>query len=422
MLIRFGVANHKSIREYQEISFVASALKGGTSQTIEAPGLKQRLLPAALIYGANASGKSNVLDALAEMRRHVVDSFRKNEPNGRIARAPFALMESNDAPTTFEVDLLLGGVRYTYGFDVTDRAFTREWLHAYPHGHRQVWFERDAEGPMRFGKGLKGANRAIEGFVKPGFLFLSTAAHKLHTGLMPVFEFLQRGFSFDLDPSVAIEDVEQTFIDELGPKVLKFVSEADTGISNLDISEQSDARALSFDLQRFMADGIIEQKESVPRKVVRLAHRGRDDAVFSFDLDSESRGTMRMAVLALEALAAIEGGGLLVVDELDASLHTDLVLRLVSLFTDPRINTKGAQLLATTHDTNLLSSDVLRRDQVWFTEKDREGATTLFPLTDYRTRREDNIERGYLDDRFGAVPYLRPLDAFYRSREEKAVG
>ena len=112
----------------------------------------------------------------------------------------------------------------------------------------------------------------------------------------------------------------------------------------------------------------------------------------------------------------------MVIDELDASLHTDLVLRLVSLFTDPRINTKGAQLLATTHDTNLLSSDILRRDQIWFTEKDREGATRLFPLTDFRTRRQDNIERGYLDGRFGAVPYLAPLEAFARRHEETAGG
>lgn len=420
MLIRFGVANHKSIRDYQEISFVASALKGGTSQTIEAPGLKQRLLPAALIYGANASGKSNVLDALSEMRRHVVESFRKNEPNGRIARAPFALMEANDAPTTFEVDLLLAGVRYAYGFDVGDRAFTREWLHAYPHGHRQVWFERDAEGPMRFGKGMKGANRAIEGFLRPNALFLSTAAQHGHGGLMPIFSLLSIGLSFDLDPAIAIEAVEWAFIGEFGSEVFEIISSSDTGVEALHVDNAAAwTDSTAQELKRVFGDA-FEVHDLSSGADVRFAHRGVEGAHFKVALEQESRGTLRMAVLADGALKALKRGSLLVIDELDASLHTDLVLRLVSLFTDAQINTKGAQLLATTHDTNLLSSDVLRRDQIWFAEKDREGATTLFPLTDFRTRREDNIERGYLDGRFGAVPYLAPLEAFARGHEDAA--
>lgn len=418
MLIRFGVANHKSIRDWQEISFVASSLKGGTSQTIDAPGLKQRLLPAALIYGANASGKSNVLDALAAMRRHVVDSFRRNEPNGRIARAPFALMERNDAPTTFEVDLLLAGVRYTYGFDVTDRAFSREWLHAYPHGHRQVWFERDAEGPMRFGKGLKGANRAIEGFLRPNALFLSTAAQHGQSATLPVFDFFETSLRLDLDPSIALEEVERVLTTDLRGKVFEIISASDTGIEALRVDRGADARvAAAREMKRAFGEA-FEMSDLEPKARVKFAHGGLEGARFDLELAFESRGTHRIAVLAFGALDVLERGGLLVVDELDASLHTDLALRIVSLFTDPRINTKGAQLLATTHDTNLLASGVLRRDQVWFTEKDREGATALFPLTDFRTRREDNIERGYLDGRFGAVPYLAPLEAFARAEEE----
>lgn len=408
MLIRFGVANHKSIRDWQEISFVASSLKGGASQTIEAPGLKQRLLPAALIYGANASGKSNVLDALSEMRRHVVDSFRKNEPNGKIARAPFALTERNDAPTTFEVDLLLAGVRYTYGFDVGDRAFTREWLHAYPHGHRQVWFERDAEGPMRFGKGMKGANRAIEGFLRPNALFLSTAAQHGHWPTLSISDFFHDQVEIDFN------DDEPGWLDhglrkDQAERVIEFLSHADLGIDGFESAPNP-----SFDPT---VVGLMPRKE-----LIRFSHRGRDGARFALGLDQESRGTRQMISLGLDALRAIKRGCLMVLDELDASLHTDLALRIVSLFTDPRINTTGAQLIATTHDTNLLSSGVLRRDQVWFTEKDREGATTLFPLTDFRTRREDNIERGYLDGRFGAVPYLAPLEAFARGHEEEADG
>ncbi|MGJ3264828.1 MAG: AAA family ATPase [Salinarimonas sp.] len=410
MLIRFGVSNHRSIRDWQEISFVASPLKGGTSQTVEAPTLKQRLLPAALIYGANASGKSNVLDALAEMRRHVVDSFRKNEPTGRIARTPFALMEKNEAPTTFEIDLLLAGVRYTYGFDVTDRAFTREWLHAYPHGHRQVWFEREGAEPMRFGKGLKGANRAIEGFLRPNALFLSTAAQHGHHQL-EIFA----GFFHD-EIEIIVDDVMPGWIyrglcRHQAQEVLEFLSHADVGIDGFE------AEPLHQQTQTTGAPGFLPRSE-----LIKFKHRGSGGASYALSIEEESRGTRQMIALGLDALRTVQRGTVMVVDELDASLHTDLVLRLVSLFTDPRINTKGAQLLATTHDTNLLSSDILRRDQIWFTEKDREGATRLFPLTDFRTRREDNIERGYLDGRFGAVPYLGPLEAFARRHEEIAGG
>ncbi len=419
MLIRFGVANHRSIREYQEISFVASSLKGGTSQTFDAPALKQRLLPATLIYGANASGKSNVLGALAEMRRHVVASFRKNEPMGRITRTPFALAERNDAPTTFEIELLLGGVRYAYGFDVTDRAFTREWLHAWPHGHRQVWFERDAEGPMRFGKGLKGANRAIEGFLRPNALFLSTAAQHGHGGLTAIQQFFTRETVLDLAIQVYASDIEQWLSAPHGEGLARFLREADVGIERIYERQQPSKGGTVF---RIVDGGLEPTDEEAFLTFHGFAHRGADGRTFEVGIEEESRGTLRMGSLVLKANDVLAIGGLLVVDELDASLHTDLVLRIISLFTDPRINTKGAQLLATTHDTNLLASDILRRDQIWFTEKDREGATTLYPLTDFRTRREDDIERGYLDGRFGAVPYLAPLEAFARRSEESADG
>ena len=325
MLIRFGVANHKSIHAWQEISFVASSLKGGTSQTIEAPAIKERLLPAALIYGANASGKSNVLGALAEMRRHVVDSFRKNEPMGKITRTPFALVERNDAPTTFEIELLLGGVRYAYGFDVTDRAFTREWLHAWPHGKRQVWFERDGEGPMRFGKGLKGANRAIEGLLLPDALFLSTAAQHRHGQLERVGKFFHDDVEINFN-EISLDWLENSLNRVQAERVIDFLSQADAGINGFAMEPIRRDDALGFNLddgRGALHRGLMPRTESI-----RFMHSGRDGASYSLNFDAESRGTRQMISLGLDAVRAVRRGILMVVDEIDASLHTDLVLRL----------------------------------------------------------------------------------------------
>lgn len=332
MLIRFGVSNHRSIRDDQELSFAASPLKGGTSQPIETPGLKERLLPAALIYGANASGKSNVLHALSEMRRHVVDSFRKSNPTGRIARQPFALEESNDRPTVFDVDLVRDGVRYTYGFEVTDRSFTREWLHAYPRGHRQIWFERGGDAPLRFGKGLKGIHRAIERSMRRNSLFLSAAAQHGHAGLTSIYDFFGCGMAFDIHGRSDPDDLERNLDVSSSAALTAFLKSADVGIDSV-FEREERAKGTVF---RILQGGALELTDEDAHFPTRgFLHRGRAERLFEIDLEHESRGTIRMGQLTLDAMQALSVGGLLVVDEIDASLHTELAVQLLTLFTDP---------------------------------------------------------------------------------------
>ncbi len=152
-----------------------------------------------------------------------------------------------------------------------------------------------------------------------------------------------------------------------------------------------------------------EPFEFGPEFAIELAHRGSEGEAIYFDLDHESAGTRRLLILLGSVFHALDDGVPLVVDELDASLHTRACEAVLSLFSSPATNPNGAQMIATTHDTNLLRSPLLRRDQIWFTEKDGEGATHLYPLTDIRTRKGDNIEKGYLQGRYGAIPFSGPI-------------
>ncbi len=142
---------------------------------------------------------------------------------------------------------------------------------------------------------------------------------------------------------------------------------------------------------------------------IEFAHRGLTGEPIYLGLNRESAGTRRLLILLSRAFQALDRGAPMVIDELDLSLHTQACEAVLALFSSPKTNPKGAQLIATTHDTNLLRSTLLRRDQIWFTDKDEEGATHLYPLTDIRTRKGDNIEKGYLQGRYGAIPFAGPI-------------
>jgi AAA15 family ATPase/GTPase len=193
---------------------------------------------------------------------------------------------------------------------------------------------------------------------------------------------------------------------------LRFLETAQTGVVGYRAKTEdaplkgrefrSKFKAILSEFMEVPADELELADQSV---TVQMAHRSKTGELVYLDLDDESEGTRRLLGLLCPAFEVLNEGGVMVVDELDASLHTHACELLLGLFASPTTNPKGAQLIATTHDTNLLASAHLRRDQVWFTEKDQEGATHLYPLTDFRTRKSDNLERGYLQGRFGAIPF-----------------
>ncbi len=423
MLIRFRVANFRSLRAEQELSLVA-ARRGSRADLLQVEGLDVDLLRVAGIYGANAAGKSNVLDALQFMAEAVVGSHRLWPPVGPIPREPFLLdAESHEEPSLFEVDLMVGGVSYQYGFALDNEKIVEEWLHAFPRGRRQVWFSRDVEEaePFTFGKHLKGNNRILARMTRPNCLFLSVAAGYNHEALLPVYRWFARELRF----AAAQERVSWASLQEfLGRRerrekeaaLLELLQRADLGVVGFEVRGEAPGRSSDEEPGLFLRspDGSVQ--------VFELKHQaGR--ATVSLPVAKESRGTRAWLSLVGPILETLESGSLLCIDELDTSLHPRLAVEVIQIFQNPDLNPKGAQLLFNAHDTSLLGTllgePVLHRDQVWFVEKDRAGASRLYPLTDFKPRKLENVERGYFHGRYGAIPFL-PREPLLNAQKQES--
>ena len=402
MLLRFAVANHLSIRESQELSFAASSLRDRGDGLIDCKAVQGgSVLPAIVIYGANASGKSNIVNAIAAMQKMVLRSHTQGEPGGGVPRRAFKLDSTcSQTPSRFEIDFVIDDVKYHYGFETTDEVFAAEWLYDFPKSHRRRMFERD-NGEFNFGRWLRGQNNNIAGLTRPNSLFLSAAAQNGHEQLSKIYEYF-RSIEFASTISISGVMVSAQFAgDDLDARVINFLESINTGVigykkKEAEIPEKGREmhREIVATVKKFLGDSVK----------IELAHRGRKGEPVYLDLDSESAGTRRLLIVLGLVFQALDKGTPLCIDEVDASLHTYASEAILKLFCRPEINQNGAQLIATTHNTNLMKSSVLRRDQLWFTEKTSEGATELYPLTDIRTRKGDNIELGYLQGRFGAIP------------------
>lgn len=395
MLIRFRASNFRSLRDEVELSMVASSFEDDSGPLVPCEALGCSLLRVAAIYGANAAGKSNVLAAMWFMGDAVWGSHRILRPDERMPIQPFLLdPKTSLEPAQFEADFLLDGIRYRYGFRLDSVRIHGEWLYAYPNRRPQLWFSR-ADGPQpafTFGKHLKGNHRAIASLVRNNSLFLSAAAENNHPALSPIHQWLARlrqGQVHSPGP-LSLYLQSQSWGEGLDERLLAFLTQADLGIAGWNITQNG-------------AHGL---QGSNPK--IELLHRvGRDGEGIKLPLHFESQGTQTWLALSATVLTALDSGTVLSIDEFDASLHPHLALEVVRIFEDPERNPKNAQLIFNTHDTNLLSS--LRRDQIWFVEKDEGGATHLYPLTDFKPRKGENLERGYLQGRYGAIPFLGDL-------------
>ncbi len=420
MLLRFEVSNHRSILAPVELSMIAVDGERPATRGFEL--LSERVLTIAGIYGPNASGKSNVVEALAWLATAVGRSLRVWE--SFVPRDPFKFANGPTTASTYEIEMVVGGVRYEYRVEVDDSAILFEGLYSYPERRRRVLFTRDGMGlQLRRGLGsLSGARelltpttlalsaamrlddqevaafgRALSGI---GILGLPPRAPWGRMGLGPGGSATERLFDevamssqsslFEL-PGSEILDARQSAL-----ALLRF---ADLGIDDVQIIEEDEPED---DVMR----GSSSNSRNYPRRKLRLLHRVAGQEL-PFEMQEESAGTRTWFRLIGPTLRALQRGQILLFDEIDASLHPRLSARLLELFQDPETNPHGAQLIFTTHDTSLLN--VLNRDEVWLTEKAVDGSTTLTALAEYggeKVRRSLNIERAYLQGRFGAVPEL----------------
>ncbi len=415
MLVEFRVKNFRSLRDEQVLSLVASKDKTLQDTHTLSTGIKAApaLLCSAVIYGANASGKSNLIQALQYMRGVVLESATIVQPGQTYAVQSFRLDATfANQPTEFEITFILKGVRYQYGFAMTPQRIVSEHLLVYKAFKPQRWFERhfdDQTGKdvYDFSSSLKGAKSLWEEATRPNALFLSTAVQLNSEALRPVFDWLTNSLVIfneraQLDQRTSIQMLQQ----EKGRKqICDFLAAADISITNIEVV----IRKMPGQTIRFvdLAAGTTEvHSAEVEEPEFRFSH-ATEQGQAVFDLMDESNGTRNLLFLAGPVLNILENGLTLVVDELDTSLHTLLVQELVRLFHQPEVNTNGAQLIFTTHDTSLLDApDLFRRDQVWFVEKDRDQASTLVTLSEFSPRKNEAIERGYLQGRYGGLPFL----------------
>lgn len=426
MLLEFTVSNFRSVHEPQTWNMVASALKEAEERNTfaaTAPGLSKgtRLLRAAALYGPNAAGKSTLVEALAFVKGQVVNSARESQQGDIIPTVPFKLTAaSRSADSEFSVHFIEAGVRYEYGFRCNALRFTEEWLFAFPVGRPQKWFHRvyDATSQSdaydfsdRFQGGRQRHIWASE--TRSNALFLSRCMQSNNEQLKPVFEWFSKRLKVVTTPGSLAADFTARRCEDAGEraKVLAFLNSADLSIEDIRLER----RAFNPDMLPGHLSETIRQElmqSFSGKELTTLKFQRRDvktGEVVEFEESEESDGTRALFAFAGPWLDVIENSRVLVVDELDSSLHPLVVRHLVSLLLHARGH---AQLLFTTHDTTLLSQKLLRRDQVWFIEKNAEREARLYPLSDFSPRENEAIERGYLNGRYGGIPNLQELD-FY---------
>jgi uncharacterized protein len=406
MLLSFRFANHRSFRDEQQLNLLPLYGDDG-DQGDEDP---LEAVSVAGIFGANASGKSNVISALNYMSRMVGESDRESEPGLGPRRQPFRLDPQIEAqPSSYAVDLMLDGIRHTYGFTLDSKQVLEEWLYSYPLRRKRVIFERTRQ---HFGWGEEARRSSavkLADIVAPTALFLSVAAR-----------FDPRD-SPSGDRDSTTESLHGTF-SWLWQKVSRDwpITRATTRVTNYTEWLSDPARhAAIAEILRNADVGLLDvfadppesgEQLSLSRRLVYFRHQGANDDVL-FNTSEESSGTLRLLELTARAIPVLNAGGLFLVDEIDASLHPLLTATLIHLFQSPDVNKRGGQLVFTSHDATLLGSidgeDVLHRDQVWFTSKGPDGASELFPLAEFKPRRQgENRQKRYLNGSYGAIPEL----------------
>lgn len=423
MLIRFTVRNYKTFREKAELSLVASNYdkERENDNIIDDATSGLKVLKSAVIYGANASGKSKLMEALYFMRSFVLKSSKESQKGEAIDIEPFLLNTASELePTEFEVIFLHNKAQYRYGFEVTTKEVVSEWFYHKPHTKEVELFLRDNQDftihPRSFptGKMLVKQN-----FVRENVLMLSAAAQwndVLAGSVMDWFRSLKVISGLEEDAYAGFT-MKRTDDPELKQKHLEFLQRADLDIQDISL-ERLDLSQLPKDMPREIREllerKVTDEKEQLVSDVL-TSHKKYDadknhvvDVNFSLRED-ESSGTRKFFFLSGPILDVITNGYILVVDELDSKLHPNLVCKIVEIFNSKELNPKNAQLIFNTHDTNLLSAGIFRRDQIWFTEKNRFGEVSLYSLADFKTsevRKEDNFEKNYIRGKYGAIPFL----------------
>ena len=386
MLLQFSVINHRSIKENAIISMKAAADKT-MKEILISPDGKKELLPVMAIYGANAAGKSNVLHALLLMREMVCGIYAKPLKGTELPYEPFAFVDGETEPTELEIIYYYEGIKYAYGFSFDRNKVISEYLYHWPNGREALIFSRE--------------NRKYEfreSIQEQLILARRTPDNRLYLTSSNEWNCMQTEkaylwFQQKLCGLISTGGSNETTIDAIREseqekrRILKEMMLADLGICDIILSGSAEKPIVSTIHQLIDSEG--NQKQ------------------YTLLLGQESMGTQRFFSRIGLWMEAMKLGAVLVVDEIEASMHPLLTRHLIEMIQDKAINQNHAQLIFTTHDTGLLDLTLLRRDQIWFAEKDENTMQTdIYALTEFSPRKQENVAKGYLQGRYGAVPFI----------------
>ncbi|MBW4562799.1 MAG: ATP-binding protein [Mojavia pulchra JT2-VF2] len=421
MLIEFSVGNYRSFKEQVTFSMVTANLvakdKKLDENNIFAVDEELKLLKSAAIYGANASGKSNLAKALGFMRWFMINSSKETQSTEKISVERFKLStETETKPSFFEIVFLINGKRHRYGFEATPEKVVSEWLYYVPKSRETKLFDRQLDN-ISVSKTYK-AN-GIQQKTRHNALFLSVSAQfnvkiaekildwltnkvKIVSGLDDIG---YRGYTVN-----CLRDNENK------DEIIQLLKKLDLGLGDIKVKEieinlDSLPREFPNGIQNFIHKNGRGKATSVQTIHQKFDEKGNLASTEIFDLDEqESEGTQKVFALAGPLVDTLKDGKVLIIDEFDARIHPLISRAIVELFNSNETNPYNAQLIFMTHDTNLLSNKLFRRDQIWFTEKNRYGATDLYSLAEYKILDDAPFESDYIKGKYGAIPYIRNLN------------
>ncbi|MDD7719206.1 MAG: ATP-binding protein [Eubacteriaceae bacterium] len=415
MLIQFGFKNFKSFRDEAILDLSATKMTEFSDRVVSIG--SEKILRAAAIYGANASGKSNIYNALEYMSDFVADSFKYGDEEDKFEQfrpTPFLFdTKSVDAESSFEVYFTFPEDKnektYNYGFCIDRKGVTEEWLNYKSKSarkYRTVFYRNNEELDL---SGFPKASRDnIQIALERQVLIVSLGA-KLKIGKCKAIRdwFMSNEFADFGDPFTNF------FMSRRLPK--GFVEDKNVQQKVIEFFSSFDEHIKDFRIEKVPQEGDSKDEKY---KINALHKMIGSDEMGEIPLELESAGTLKMFALYPALQEVLEKGSVFFIDELNARLHPLLVRNFLLIFLNPQINTNHAQLIFTTHDTWQLSNELLRRDEVWFVEKDEEGVSSLYSLADFvdeggaRIRKDESYEKNYLTGKYGAIPTLKRIDIF----------
>ncbi len=421
MLIQLKVANFLSIKDEVTFSMVASGIKEHIDTNVFNARKDLKLLKSAGIYGANASGKSNLFQAMKFMRYFILNSSKNMQSGEKIRVERFKLSSETDSKASlFEIIFISDNKRYRYGFEVNQSNVVCEWLYyLLPSKKKEemLFYREDDKYELgkafTEGKGLESKTRKNALFLSVAAQFNGTISESVVTWFMNLSVVSGLNQRYEIMSDLLVEDKK------LKNKILEYLRIADMGIEDIVVEKQQvDLETMPKEMHDiFKTVKTLMENQEVPTVTsIKMLHKKYDPdnnviSLEQFDMErSESEGTKKLFSLLAPVVNALTLGTILVVDELDSSLHPLITLLIIQLFNSNQYNPLNAQLIFNTHDTNLLSKKTFRRDQIWFAEKNKFGASTLYSLIEFNVRYDASFEKDYLQGRYGSIPFIGQLD------------